>query len=172
MIFNAPSLSDHWWFIVCDDMKRLFLLVVALAEEQTERAPATSTQHNTTQHVFFLYYLFDCWMTDLLLPAHHRRRPTKLLWGNCCADGCYDRGYCPGSVDVVMWRCASSACRQLWMWRQTLKWSTLKNGGSRPHNVHFKKKRLYKCILTVFEYFSLHFMHLLSSISEALVTVS
>lgn len=34
-------------------MKRLFLLVVALAEEQTERAPATSTQHNTTQHVFF-----------------------------------------------------------------------------------------------------------------------
>lgn len=35
-------------------MKRLFLLVVALAEEQTERAPATSTQHNTTQHVFFI----------------------------------------------------------------------------------------------------------------------
>lgn len=36
-------------------MKRLFLLVVALAEEQTERAPATSTQHNTTRFFFVLF---------------------------------------------------------------------------------------------------------------------
>lgn len=157
MIFNAPSLSDHRWFLVHFALIRTVSFFPSLHWQRSRQKRAPWTQHN-----MLFIYLFSIWllMTDLLFARTPPAAPDR------SSGVCGGQLWCWWLLGPRLLSCFRGSCGKFSLQtavdvKADTYWSTLRNGGSRPHNVHLKKKkkRLYKCTLTVFEYFSFKLLH-------------